>query len=99
VPRRLWTRLNDRWTEIARYRHLEIELRRLEFAAILEQEEALLVHARKLINLANANDPLAQPDSPLTSSRARYYRRRQEMRLREPQAALALSILFPTASR
>jgi hypothetical protein len=90
--------MRDTWCEIVRYRQVEIEMRRLEFEAIIEQEHALLVYARRLTDLANLNDPLATPSSPLTSSRVRHRHRRREMLLREPQAALALSILFPKPS-
>jgi hypothetical protein len=93
--------LRDNWSEFERYRKAEIAARQREFDAIIEQELALLVHARKLIDLANLEieraSGLARPDSPLTSSRVRYHRRRQEAALREPIAALALSILFPSA--
>jgi hypothetical protein len=102
IPRHLWRRLYDNWSEFERYRKAEIAAREREFDAIIEQELALLVHARKLIGLANmeldAKSGMNQPDSPLLSARIRHRHRRREMLLREPQAALALSILFPKPS-
>jgi hypothetical protein len=97
IPPHIWRRLHDAWSELERYRKAEIAARQREFDAIIEQEHALIVFARKIIDLQNLDDPLAKPDSPLHSVRTRHYRRRQEMRLREPAAALALSILFPSA--
>jgi hypothetical protein len=102
IPRRLWHRLRDDWSELERYRRAEIATRQREFAAIIEQEEALIIHARKLVTLAVAEidraTGYASPDSPLLSARIRHRHRRREMLLREPQAALALSILFPKPS-
>jgi hypothetical protein len=102
IPRHLWRRLYDNWSEFERYRKAEIAVREREFDAIIEQEEALIIHARKRVTLAIAEldrkSGYASPDSPLVSSRTRYRHRRREALLREPQAALALSILFPKPS-
>jgi hypothetical protein len=98
----LWHRLRDDWSELERYRRAEIATRQREFDAIIEQEEALIIHARKLVTIAVAEidraTGYASPDSPLVSSRVRYRHRRREALLREPQAQLALSILFPKPS-
>src|SRR5215469_12577880 len=104
IPPRVWVRLVAIWEDQKRRRLAEIDTRRREFAAIIDQERYSLASTLQQIDRLRAADPLAVRDGILTSTRARYHRRRQEASLRaastsQPPSPLAALFAPPPAQK